>query len=137
MVVDTAISFHIADDRIWLSRYQISWNGDNVALFEAGPRCCMYHVLALSGSFCGRQIHRNAKFVPPHKLRKIVEIERAKRNIVKKPAIDPESDAKMKKSIETKLESKKIRDAKREKRREMKEKDQLMEKAEDQNPNED
>ncbi|KAH0790218.1 Brix-domain-containing protein [Histomonas meleagridis] len=121
IVVDTAISFHIADDRIWLSRYQISWNGDNVTLFEAGPRCCMYHVLALSGSFCGRQIHRNAKFIPPHKLKKIVEIERMKRNIVKKPVIDPESDAKMKIAIENKLETKKIKDAKREKRRQQRE----------------
>lgn len=69
-IVDTAISFLIADNHIWFSRYQIIWEGSSPNLLEAGPRFCLFPVLVLSGSFCGRQIYKNNDFVAPHKRKK-------------------------------------------------------------------
>ena len=69
--VDTAISFYLADNHIWVERHQIMWDQGELRLFEAGPRFCLRLMLVLSGSFCGRQIYKNTEFVTPHKQRKL------------------------------------------------------------------
>lgn len=69
--VDTAISFFLADNHVWVSRYQIMWDQGELRIFEAGPRFCLRLMLVLSGSFCGRQIYKNTEFVTPHKQRKL------------------------------------------------------------------
>lgn len=113
--IDTAISFFIADEHVWISRYQISWSEKDAKflLLEAGPRFCLYPVLVLAGSFCGAQIYKNPKFIPPHKLNKIIEIRKQRNNIVAKPVIDPESDAKMKELVSAKLRDKRRKEKKK------------------------
>lgn len=116
--IDTAISFFIADEHIWISRYQISWGekDSKFLLLEAGPRFCLYPVLILSGSFCGAQIYKNPKFIPPHKLNKLIEIKKQRSGIVTKPVIDPESDAKMKELVSEKLKDKRRKEKKKNKK---------------------
>ena len=68
-IVDTALSFFLLDGRIWFRRYQIEY-GEKMNLCESGPRFCLNPAAILSGSFCGRKVWKNPKFVAPHKARK-------------------------------------------------------------------
>ena len=61
-VIDTAISFFIVEKHIYFRRYQISWDEDQVRLFEAGPRFILQPVFILNGPFCGKQVWRNEEF---------------------------------------------------------------------------
>jgi hypothetical protein len=63
--IDTCLTFAIADEKIWVSRYQISWEEGSRRLFEAGPRFCLDLLAILSGSFCGRAIYKKAKMAIP------------------------------------------------------------------------
>ena len=61
-VVDTAISFFIVEKHIYFRRYQISWDEDQVRLFEAGPRFILQPIFIMNGPFCGKQVWKNDEF---------------------------------------------------------------------------
>ena len=66
-IVDTAISFFIVEGHIYFRKYQISWDEDQVRLFEAGPRFILQPLFIMNGPFCGRQIWRNDELISKQK----------------------------------------------------------------------
>ncbi|OHT15371.1 Ribosome biogenesis protein BRX1 [Tritrichomonas foetus] len=95
-IVDTAISFFYEDGHIWVVRYQIMFDQDPPALFEAGPRFCLQPVLILGGSFCGKEIYKNKDFTPPHK-RKFLMPEKVPSKLPQKEEENDQEQEKKKK----------------------------------------
>lgn len=87
--IDHAISFSIADSRIWVRHYQISDAADDdreeremntrgedaVSLVEIGPRFVLEPIRVFDGSFGGPTLFQNRAFVTPNEQRRVAKRE--------------------------------------------------------------
>jgi ribosome biogenesis protein BRX1 len=73
--IDHVLSFHIADDRIWMRNYQISEKTaesireTDLSLIEIGPRLVLNPIRIFAGSFAGTTLWDNEHFVTPTEVR--------------------------------------------------------------------
>lgn len=94
--IDRVMNFTYLDGRIWVRNYQISPDERDEASFELmeiGPRFVLTISKVLDGSFGGRPLYENPKYVSPNEQRaqvkrmlgkKYVERKRAERNLESK-----------------------------------------------------
>lgn len=90
---DHVLSFHIADEKVWLRHYQVldhatedkdvkklSARGEETTeLVEIGPRCVLQVIRIFAGSMGGPTLYENPDYVSPNALRHVQRLSQGQR----------------------------------------------------------